>query len=265
MRRVDYNNAKKLCIAAAKNNKNVLLIGTHGIGKTYLVTEVAEKLGLKMGYWSASTMDPYIDLVGVPHVNDEGKLSFAMREDIFDMEFLFFDELNRAPIKVRNSVLELVQFQRINGRELPKLKMVWAAINPPTDDYQVEELDPALKDRFHIHTEMKPSPDYDYLATQMEDKTAEKILAWWNGLNDEDQEKITPRRLEYIGSCFDLGFNPKDIVHEPISKPAVELLVSSLKRKTSAGSGVDKMDMLNPKIVKNKFDQVIESVWMTND
>lgn len=64
---------------------------------------------------------------------------------------LFLDELNRAPIDVRQSALQLVLEKQVHEHELPyvngKATQIVAAINP-ADEYQVEELDPALLDRF---------------------------------------------------------------------------------------------------------------------
>jgi len=61
------------------------------------------------------------------------------------------DELNRAPLDVRQSAMELVLERRLHEHELPTVNgvrtVVVAAINP-ADEYQVDELDPALLDRF---------------------------------------------------------------------------------------------------------------------
>ena len=43
------------------------------------------------------------------------------------------DEFSRAHKKVRNAVMELIQFKSINGRKFKNLKIVWAAINPDDD------------------------------------------------------------------------------------------------------------------------------------
>ncbi len=48
------------------NNMNVLFRGEHGIGKTAIILETAKRKGLKVLYFSAATMDPWVDLVGVP-------------------------------------------------------------------------------------------------------------------------------------------------------------------------------------------------------
>jgi predicted ATPase len=53
-----------------KLNYNVLFSGRHGVGKTAIVKETFEKAGLKWKYFSCSTLDPWVDLVGVPKVID---------------------------------------------------------------------------------------------------------------------------------------------------------------------------------------------------
>lgn len=70
---------------------------------------------------------------------------------------LFLDELNRAPTDVRQSALQLVLEKQIHEHDLPYVNgmptIIVAAINP-SDGYQVDELDPALLDRFlHITVE----------------------------------------------------------------------------------------------------------------
>ena len=86
-----------------------------------------------------------------------------------------FDELNRAHLRVLNAVLEIIQFKSINGELLPNLKMVWAAINPPESDYQVEDLDPALVGRFHMYVKIKAFLDMDFLKTRMTEDIAKAL------------------------------------------------------------------------------------------
>ena len=62
-------NAKQL-MQFAKANLNVLLRGKHGVGKTALITEVFTSVfgehNVKWKYFSAGTMDPWVDFVGIP-------------------------------------------------------------------------------------------------------------------------------------------------------------------------------------------------------
>ena len=87
---------------AAKNELNVMLIGHAGVGKTSIVKNIFEELGLKYLYYSASTMDPWVDFVGVPHeVTGEDGVKYLdlVRPKAFaydDVEAIFLDEYNRC-------------------------------------------------------------------------------------------------------------------------------------------------------------------------
>jgi len=182
---------------------NVLLSGKHGIGKTFEVLRVVEDLGWSMKYYSTSTLDPYVDLVGVPVPvdNDDGTrdLDMVRPKDMDNVELIFFDELNRADPKTLNAVFEVIQFRTINGIPLPKLRSVVAAINPVDGEYNTEELDPALIDRFHVFYNMTPKPPLDYLKGSYDGKLAEAFCDWWNGHNNGKREfYVSPRRLEYM-------------------------------------------------------------------
>jgi septin family protein len=49
-----------------RNNYNVLFIGKHGVGKTAMITQSFDNAKLRWRYFSASTMDPWVDFIGVP-------------------------------------------------------------------------------------------------------------------------------------------------------------------------------------------------------
>jgi len=159
------------------NNRNVLFVGKHGTGKTSLVKSCFERNGLIHGetylYFSASTLDPWVDLVGVPYkkVNKDGSecLDLVRPAALANglVQAIFFDEFNRSPKKVRNAVMELMQFKSINGFKFPNLKAVWAAINPDDDDtYDVEKIDPAQKDRFHVIKEIDYKCDQSFFISR---------------------------------------------------------------------------------------------------
>ena len=53
-----------------EHEQNVLFVGKHGVGKTAMIKSCFERHDLVLGetflYFSASTLDPWVDLVGVP-------------------------------------------------------------------------------------------------------------------------------------------------------------------------------------------------------
>ena len=184
---------------SAKNGFNVLLTGRHGVGKTALVKECFNNLGWVWKYFSASTIDPWVDLVGVPKEKN-GVLEIIRPASIdFDnVEAIFLDEYNRAPKKVRNAVMELIQFKSINGKKFPKLKVVFAAINPDDDEdlsYDVEKLDPAQVDRFEIMLPIKNEPCPFYFK-RAHGNVGALAVKWWLEQGKEIKDLISPRRLE---------------------------------------------------------------------
>jgi len=208
------NTLEEKLLIYGKNYLNVMLIGTHGIGKSMMVKSIAERLGMKFKYYSSSTLDPFSELVGIPVPDKDTKtIDFYRTKDLEDAEFVFFDELNRVQNpRVLNAVLEIVQFKSINGEKLKNLKMVWAAINPP-GDYQVEDLDPALVDRFHVYVSIKAFINVEYLKSKMNEKVAKVLKDWWEvDLSDEQRKILTPRRIEYIGCMIDSGIPWRDAI-----------------------------------------------------
>jgi len=171
---------------------------------TAVVKETFESADLNWRYFSASTMDPWVDFVGAPQkVEKDGEVYLDLIRPLDfqqdKVEALFFDEFNRSPSKVRNAVMELLQFKSINGHKFHNLKLVWAAINPEDeeDEYDVERLDPAQKDRFHVCVDMPYEPSLDYFVSKYDKTAARGAVTWWNKLPDVVKKVVSPRRLDY--------------------------------------------------------------------
>lgn len=203
-----------------ENNLNVLLKGKHGVGKTACVLESFDAHGLKWAYYSAATMDPWVDFIGVPKPMKSKKTGKtylglvrpkAWVED--EIEALFFDEFSRSSSKIRNAVMELIQFKSINGKKFPKLRFIWAATNPDDDDdneYNVEPIDPAQLDRFHVHYSVPFLPDKGYFSKKFGKEIAEAAIQWWKEIPKELVNSVSPRRLDYAVEIYNKG---GDIIH----------------------------------------------------
>jgi hypothetical protein len=193
-------------------NLNVLLIGLHGTGKTTSVLDLAQQKGLNVKLFTCSTLDVYTDLVGVPDpvvaADGQKELDFIRPREIDEAEFIFFDEINRADAKTLNAILEIIQFGTINGTPLPKLRCCWAAMNPPGLDYAVEDLDPALVDRFDVFEQVEAKPSVAYLAANGVRTHIAKVLVNWHKDHDKtrrDAESyLSPRRLHKIGLAYEI-------------------------------------------------------------
>jgi hypothetical protein len=221
-----------------KKNYNVLFEGKHGVGKTARIIAAFDRAGLKYKYFSASTLDPWVDFVGVPKEVTENGQTFIdlIRPKCFAddaVEAIFLDEYNRSQPKVRNATMELVQFKSINGRKFNNLRIVWVAINPDSDGedgsdvtYDVEKLDPAQKDRFHVHVIVPYKPDLAFFRRRFGDELGTSAVSWWGELEVKEKELVSPRRLEYALQMYTDSGDVRDVLSSKIN---VSKLISELK------------------------------------
>ena len=204
---------------------NVLLTGAHGVGKTSIIKQVFEENGLVLNeswlYFSGSTLDPWVDFIGIPkEIEYNGRKCIEIIPpkafaDEGKIQAIFIDEFNRSPSKIRNALLELCQFKSINGRRFPNLKVVWAAINPEDEEntYDVERLDPAQKDRFPGNQIFVPYVcDTSYFIKKYGKDIANSSINWWNELPANIKKHISPRRLDYALEFMAKGIPLEDIL-----------------------------------------------------
>lgn len=209
----------------AENKLNVLMTGKHGVGKTAVIkkvfTELYGPINVGWMYFSASTLDPWVDLIGIPK-----NFTDASGDEVFkiippshftgkeNVKAIFFDELNRADDKTLNAVMELIQFKSINGRKFENLQCVWAAENPHDDDnndYMVRQLDPAQRDRFQIQLSVPYVLDEEYFAGKFGENITNLARNWWNV--PAVKNKISPRKLDDMLSGFVSGFDISDFTN----------------------------------------------------
>lgn len=151
--------------------KPIFIYGAPGIGKTQIVGQAAQALGVPMINLDLQFMAPE-DFLGIPKVVDvdkpeydeEGKLTSpgsGMTRSNPPMllprdngpqgkgGIIFMDEMNRSNKMVLNSVMQFVQMGRLGEYVLPDKWVIVAAGNRPAEA-DVAEFDFALADRFTI-------------------------------------------------------------------------------------------------------------------
>lgn len=231
----------------ANEGYNVILTGKHGIGKTAIITEVFGSVfgehNVRWKYFSASTLDPWVDFIGIPknYTRQDGKEVFTIiPPEHFtgdeEINAIFFDEINRTDEKTLNAIMELIQFKSINGRKFPHLKCVWAAENPSDDtnfEYSVKPLDPAQKDRFQIQLIIPEHLNKKYFTAKYGAEVFKLASSWWKNNTD----KISPRKLDSILEGYFKGFDIRDFtVHKSVEElsHALDSNIEYSKMKTVA-------------------------------
>ena len=201
-----FDSVVETIIANTKLNRNVMLMGKHGVGKTAAITEACKRMGLTLWYKSAPLMDPDIDFGGIPVPNKKTlTLDFFTQPQLFEAEVIFLDELNRAPARTLNMIFEIVQFRTINGKPLPKLRAIHTGINPPGEgQYDVQQLDDALLDRFHAFVTMTPQFPTAVIQPIL-GAQADTLKEWWEKYCTNVY--VAPRRLVYVAEAIRAGLS----------------------------------------------------------
>jgi len=132
--------------------------GSPGIGKSYIVADVAQKKGLELVDIRLSQMDP-VDLRGVPSIKENQTVWMPpvfFPKDINSQGILFLDELNSAPPSVQAAIYQLVLNRKMGEYELPKGWRIICAGNRVSDRGVVFRLPSPLVNRMvHLHVQAR--------------------------------------------------------------------------------------------------------------
>ena len=157
---IDFKTFLSIVPHIIKAKYPVLTRGRHGIGKSTVVYQLAEQLGLPVVERRASQMTEG-DLLGLPKVN-KGVTQWLAPEWLHtackNPVILFLDEVDRATMEVRQGIFELCDSRKIAGYELHEDTLIFAAVNGGEHgaQYQVGEMDPAELDRYTVF-DLEPS------------------------------------------------------------------------------------------------------------
>jgi MoxR-like ATPase len=142
------------CAKVLPNDMSILIRGPHGIGKSQVVRQLFDffsEKGEVVGFIDRrlSQMSEG-DVVGLP--STDGEVTRFNPPDWYKRAcaepcVLFLDELNRATQEVMQAAFQIVLDRELNGWRLHPQTRVFAAVNASAE-YTVNEIDPALLDRF---------------------------------------------------------------------------------------------------------------------
>lgn len=154
----------------------VFIWGPPGIGKSALVREFAENVGLPCVSLLGSQLAPE-DLIGVPQITG-GKSRFCPPAMIARDEpyCLFLDELNACSQEVQKAFYSLILDRRIGEFELPKGSIVIGAGNRSEDAAITRPLSSALINRM-VHVQLRASAG-DWLEWAEKTGIGELVLSY---------------------------------------------------------------------------------------
>lgn len=135
-------------------SRPVFIWGAPGIGKSALVEQFAEELGLPCVSLLGSQLAPE-DIIGIPQIKGDTS-EFLPPKMIARKEpyVLFLDELNACSQEVQKAFYSLIHERRIGEYHLPEGSIVVGAGNRAQDSAIVKTMSSALINRM-FHVQMK--------------------------------------------------------------------------------------------------------------
>ena len=156
-----------------------MLHGRPGVGKTQLVSDLAEKIGAKLFDIRLTTIEPQ-DLRGLPYYDHDAKKTVWYRpEDLPDdpsqPSILFLDELTAASPNLQPTVYGLLQERRVGRHILPSSVLIVAAGNTVDDGAIAYEMGTALSVRL-VHLQVSANAK-DWLERYAVDRALSPLVA----------------------------------------------------------------------------------------
>lgn len=184
--------------------KPVFIFGAPGVGKTSLVAEAADQLGVNLMCLQIDMFGGPEDLLGVPTV--EGGTTKNNPPSVLPRDcgengkggILFLDELNAADPKILRALNQFIQLRTISDYTLPKCWIIVAAGNrPDTGEREISDIDPSLSSRFRL---------FNYVPQLGIDPETRKPTGHWSKWASE-KGLVLPEVIYYLAS------NPEKFYH----------------------------------------------------
>lgn len=215
---------KELCQNGCK--VNLCLKGHQGIGKTQILQQVADEIGWHyQAIYCAQTSTE--DLLGMPTIdksNPEKPRTLYAVPKLFPQEentIFVLEEINRAPLEVQQSVLQLLTDKKIGDYVLPKNTLICACINPTDSIYMTQELDSVFINRM---TTIEVETNVDEFCKYAETKNVHPDIISYIGSLNSDQAAI--------------HFIPKpseNTIGKPMASPRTWMIADSILKTNIEG------------------------------
>lgn len=178
--------------ASLPANVSVLLRAKHGVGKSQLVRQLKDIISERTGIKFKAVIDRRLsqlsegDVIGLP--STDGNVTRFNPPDWYMQAclepcILFLDEQNRATPEVMQASFQIVLDRELNGWKLHPDTRVYSAINTGAQ-YTVNDMDPALLDRFWVIDLLPTTKDWLKWATERKPALNDTVIDFIRG-NDK--------------------------------------------------------------------------------
>lgn len=252
----------------------VVVKGDAGIGKSQVIQQVGRELGMEVIDLRLAQMEPG-DLIGLPRTDPETQKTVWYAPEWWPEEsakgtIIFFDELNRAPVDVRQAVFQVLTEYKMHTHVLPPKCFLVAAINPDSGgkmSYQVEQFDPAMVNRMCFIT-MEPDVQQwvNWASAEGVNEMVIKFIAVHGQMlyaGHETDPFPSPRSWHKLSDLMNAGAIPvqaqseviSGLVGDKTSISFIRFLDKSFKKPVSGKEVLESFPKFKDKVQKQRNDE----------
>ncbi len=207
----DACNEYKIPVA---HQRPLFLLGAPGIGKTAIMEQIAQEMGIALVSYSM-THHTRQSALGLPFIaqKEYDGVSYSVSEytmseiiaSVYDtMEaggiregILFLDEINCVSETLAPAMLQFLQYKTFGRHQIPEGWVIVTAGNPPEYNRSVREFDVATLDRLKV---MEVEPDYEVWKAYASQKRIHNAITSYLDLKKEHFYRIetTARGRSYV-------------------------------------------------------------------
>lgn len=270
-RTVTTTEARRSLLRCFAKQRPVFLWGPPGIGKSDLVSGIANELGAVMIDLRLSQMDP-TDIRGIPFYNKEiNKMDWAAPIELPDEEFaskyplvvLFLDELNAAPPAVQAAAYQLILNRAVGKYRLPDNVVMVAAGNRESDKGVTFRMPSPLANRF-VHLEVRADfPSWEHWAVQ--NKIHKDVVGYLafakQDLFDFDPRSssrsfATPRSWAFVSELLDDNDNDSSTTDLVAGTVGEGMAVKFMAHRKISGQMPNATDILAGRVTELKIREI---------
>ena len=277
-RTVTTTEAKRAIQRCFNKKRPVFLWGPPGIGKSDIVSQIADDMNGYMIDLRLGQMDP-TDIRGIPFYNKEiNKMDWAPPIDLPDQELadqydwivLFLDEMNSAAPSVQAAAYQLILNRRVGKYVLPDNVVMVAAGNRESDKGVTYRMPAPLANRF-IHLEMAVNFD-DWFEWAVSNKINTDVVGYLQfakqDLYDFDPKSssrsfATPRSWSFVSELLDDDIDELTTTDLVAGAVGEGLAVKFMAHRKVAANMPNPSDILLGKVKELKTDEISAKYSLT--
>lgn len=260
------------------HQRPIFVLGAPGLGKTAIMQQVAEEMGLGLVSYSM-THHTRQSALGLPIIVEKeyGGKTYSVSEytmseiiaSIYDCMretgkkegILFLDEINCVSETLAPAMLLFLQYKVFGGHQIPEGWVVVTAGNPPRFNKSVREFDAATRDRLKV---IEIEPNYPaWKAYALENHVSRAVISYLDIRQDDFYRVettvdgltvVTPRAWEDLSEILQY--------HEELGLSVSEALTTQyLQNKQTARDFAVYYELYQKYRQVYRIDELLQGIW----